>query len=355
VKVSTLDINGKAIKADRIFICTGSIPFIPPIDGINDVELLTNENFFLLDKLPESMIVLGAGAVGTELSQAMNRLGVQVELVEMADGILPREDSELAGIVKNQMLAEGVKIHTASKATRVFKENDRINLVMESQSGDKMISAAKILCASGRTPGIRGLDLEKAGVRYNRAGITVDNYMQTTCKGIYAVGDVTGKMAFSNIANAQGIIAVRNAVLPFKKKMNYSNSAWCTFTSPELAWAGMSEHEAREKFKDSIRIYKHVLNQIDRAKTKEDHIGMVKIICSRKGKILGCGILAEYAGDLIGEVQTVKSLDINLRKLADIIHPYPTYSEVFNKIGRKAQIDDLLNVFAVRIFRKLFF
>jgi pyruvate/2-oxoglutarate dehydrogenase complex dihydrolipoamide dehydrogenase (E3) component len=142
--------------------------------------------------------------------------------------------------------------------------------------------------------------------------------------------------------------------LPFKKKMNYKNAAWCTFTSPELAWAGMSEHEAREKFKDSIRIYTHDLSQTDRAKTKEDHLGMVKIISSKKGRILGCGILAVYAGDLMGEVQVVKSLGIRLRKLADIIHPYPTYAEVFNKIGRKAQIDDLLNILAVRIIRKLF-
>ena len=117
----------------------------------------------------------------------------------------------------------------------------------------------------------------------------------------------------------------------------------------------MSEREARAKYKDSIRIYKHDLSQTDRAKTKEDHLGMVKIISSRKGRILGCGILAEYAGDLMGEVQVVKSIDISLRKLADIIHPYPTYAEVFNKIGRKAQIDDLLNILVVRIFRKLFY
>ena len=352
---NTLSIDRKTIRAKLIFICTGSVPLIPPIDGIKDVELLTNENFFLMDKLPASMIVLGAGAVGTELAQAMNRLGVKVELVDMADSILPREDSELAGIIRKQMEEEGVKIYTSAKASRIFNKNGMINLEMSWQSGNKTLSAEKLLCALGRMPGIKGLDLEKAGVVNSKTGITVDKYMRTTCKNIYAVGDVTGKLAFSNIANAQGIIAVRNAVLPFKKKMNYKNAAWCTFTSPELAWAGMSEREARAKYKDSIRIYKHDLSQTDRAKTKEDHLGMVKIISSRKGRILGCGILAEYAGDLMGEVQVVKSIDISLRKLADIIHPYPTYAEVFNKIGRKAQIDDLLNILVVRIFRKLFY
>ena len=178
--------------------------------------------------------------------------------------------------------------------------------------------------------------------------------MRTTCKGDYAVGDVTGKLAFSHMANAQGIIAVRNAVLPLKKKMDYGNAAWCTFTSPELAAAGMSESAAKEKFKDSIRIYKYDLHQTDRAKTKEDKIGMVKIICDRKGEILGCGILGEYAGDLICEIQVVKTLDLKLRKLADVIHPYPTYAEVFNKTGKKALVDDLLNFPLVRIFRKIF-
>jgi pyruvate/2-oxoglutarate dehydrogenase complex dihydrolipoamide dehydrogenase (E3) component len=350
----TLDVDGRTIKADKIFICTGSIPSIPPISGIDAVDLLTNENFFLLDRLPESMIVLGAGPVGIELSQAMNRLGVKVDLVEMADSILPKEDRELVGILQKRIEAEGVKLHISSKAVHLFMENNRVNLVMESASGDTTIRAQKILCALGRIPGIKGLDLEKAGVEHTKAGITVNQYMQTTCKGIYAAGDVTGKLAFSHMANAQGILAVRNAVLPFKKKINYENAAWCTFTSPELAAAGMSENAAREKFKDNIRIYKYDLHQTDRAKTKEDKTGMVKLICNRRGEILGCGILGEYAGDLIGEIQVVKTFDLKLRKLADVIHPYPTYAEVFNKIGKKALVDDLLNFPAVRIFRKTF-
>lgn len=349
----TLEVDGESLKADKIFLCTGSSPFIPPIDGIHDVDLLTNENFFLLDRLPESMIVLGAGPIGAELSQALNRLGVKVDLVEMAESILPREDRELAGILQNQLQAEGVNLHTSSKAVRVFLENGRVNLIMESPSGESRISADRILCALGRTPVVNGLDLEKTGVAYTRAGITVDKYMRTTCRGIYAAGDVTGKMAFSHMANAQGIVAVRNAVLPFKKKMDYANAAWCTFTSPELAAAGMSESAAREKFKGSVRIYKYDWNQIDRAKTNEESIGMVKILCSSKGKILGCTILGENAGDLIGEIQTAKTLGIRLRKLANVIHPYPTYAEVFNKIGKKALVDDLRNLPAVRIFQKI--
>ena len=193
---NTLSIDRKTIRAKLIFICTGSVPLIPPIDGIKDVELLTNENFFLMDKLPASMIVLGAGAVGTELAQAMNRLGVKVELVDMADSILPREDSELAGIIRKQMEEEGVKIYTSAKASRIFNKNGMINLEMSWQSGNKTLSAEKLLCALGRMPGIKGLDLEKAGVVNSKTGITVDKYMRTTCKNIYAVGDVTENWLF---------------------------------------------------------------------------------------------------------------------------------------------------------------
>lgn len=350
----TLDIDGKSISADKIFICTGSAPFIPLIDGISDIELLTNENFFHMENLPGSIIVLGAGAIGCELSQAMNRLGVKVDLVEMSENILPREDSELTGLLKKILETEGVSIHIGSKATHVSMEKNMVNLLIAGNSGDKTISAEKILCAVGRKPNINGLDLEMAGVEYNKTGIVVDEYMRTTCKGIFATGDVTGKLAFSHMANAQGIVAVRNAVLPFKKKMDYNNAAWCTFTSPELATAGLSESEAREKFNDSIRIYRYDLNQNDRAKTKEEINGMFKIICNQSGKVLGCSILSDNAGDLICEIQVIKTLGINLRKLANIIHPYPTFAEIFNKIGKKALVDDLLNFPAIKVFRKIF-
>lgn len=350
----TLDIDGKSIIADKILICTGSTPFIPLIDGMSDIELLTNENFFRMKNLPGSIIVLGAGAIGCELSQAMNRLGVKVDLVEMSENILPREDSELTGLLEKILENEGVSIHTGFKATRVSMVNNMVNLLITGNSGDKTISAEKILCAVGRKPNTNGLELEMAGVEYNKSGIVVDEYMQTTCKGVYAAGDVTGKLAFSHMANAQGIVAVRNAVLPFKKKMDYNNAAWCTFTSPELATAGMSESEAREKFKDSIRIYRYDLNQNDRAKTKEEINGMFKIICNQSGKVLGCSILSDNAGDLICEVQVIKTLGINLRKFANIIHPYPTYAEVFSKIGKKALVDDLLNFPVIRVLRKIF-
>lgn len=196
------------------------------------------------------------------------------------------------------------------------------------------------------------LDLEKAGVAYSKKGVTVNPNMETTAKGVYAVGDVAGSYMFSHIANAQGIRAAQNAILPINKKMDYTNVSWCTFTSPELATAGLSEKEARERYGDSIRVYEYPYGNIDRAKTKEGSFGMVKLILKQNGKVLGCTILGERAGEIISEVQVVKTLGINFGKLANVIHPYPTYSEVLNKIGKKVLVDNLWNLPVVRWVKK---
>jgi len=348
----TIEVNGEEINAKRIFICTGSSPMIPPIEGINEVDILTNENFFLQENLPESMIVLGAGAIGMEMAQALNRIGVTVDVVEMADSILPSEDRELSSILASLIEKEGVRIHISTKAIKIFRENNKVNVVMEGPDGSSVIAADKILLALGRVPNMDGLELGNAGIKYTKKGIEVDRYLETSAKGVYAAGDVVGPYLFSHMANAQGIRAVQNAILPLKRKINYKNVVWCTFTSPELATAGMSETEARKKYGDTIRVYKNSYDHIDRAKTKTDSSGMVKLILDKRGKVLGCTILGDNAGEIISEIQIVKTLGLKFSKLSGVLYPYPTYGEVFNKIGKKVQIDNLLNLPIVKIFRK---
>lgn len=347
-----IEVNGEIIEAKKIFICTGSSPMVPPIEGLKDIDFLTNENIFLQERLPECMIVLGGGAIGVELSQAMNRLGVEVHLVEMAQNILPREDIELSTMLRSQLEKEGVHIYTSSKAVKVFKEGKNVNLIIQGPNGTESVAGQKILLALGRVPNFNNLNLESLGIKYNKRGIEVNAYMETSCKGVYALGDVASKYMFSHMANAQGIKAVQNALLPINRKMDYSNVAWCTFTSPEFATAGMNENEAREKYGDSIRVYKHSYDDIDRAKTKEGSVGMVKLVCDKKGKVLGCSILGDRAGEIICEVQVVKTLGINFAKLANVIHPYPTYGEVLNKISKKVLVDNLLGIPIVKVFRK---
>lgn len=346
-----LDVSGERIKANKIFISTGSSPLIPNIEGLNGINYLTNENIFTLEKLPENLIVLGGGAIGVELSQAVNRLGVKISLVEMMDSILYREEPEMVGMLEKKLENEGIDLYTSYKAVRVEEKDSMIYLTIVKDGKEKVIKGNKILLALGRTPNLNGLDLDKVGIKYNRKGIEVNELLQTSVKGIYAVGDVVGPYLFSHMANVQAITAVQNALLPLKKKIDYSNVAWCTFCEPELARAGVTEKEAREKFGDSIRVYKHEYSKLDRAKTKEDDEGIVKIICDKKGKVLGASILGSRAGEIISEIQTVKTFGINFGKLSKVIHPYPTYGEVLLKISKKVYIDNILNNPIIKFFR----
>lgn len=338
-----LDVNGNIIKGKKIIISTGSSPFIPPIKGLDKVNFLTNENIFTQEKLPENIIVLGAGAIGVELSQALNRLGIRVSLVEMMDSVLFREEDELAKLLEERLINEGVNIYTSTKAVNVNEVNNKIILEVERNDNIDTLEGDSILLALGRTPNINNLNLEEVEVKFNKRGIEVNEYLETNVKNIYAVGDVVGPYQFSHMANMQGITAVQNAVLPINKKIDYSHVAWCTFSEPELARAGLTEKEARDKYKDDIRVYTETYKNLDRAKTKEDDLGIVKIICDKKGKILGASVLGNRAGEIISEIQTIKTLGINFTKLSKVIHPYPTYSEILVKISKKVYIDNILN------------
>ncbi|MCT4507293.1 MAG: NAD(P)/FAD-dependent oxidoreductase [Tepidibacter sp.] len=338
-----LDVNGNIIKGKKIIISTGSSPFIPPIKGLDKVNFLTNENIFTQEKLPENIIVLGAGAIGVELSQALNRLGIRVSLVEMMDSVLFREEDELAKLLEERLINEGVNIYTSTKAVNVNEVNNKIILEVERNDNIDTLEGDSILLALGRTPNINNLNLEEVEVKFNKRGIEVNEYLETNVKNIYAVGDVVGPYQFSHMANMQGITAVQNAVLPINKKIDYSHVAWCTFSEPELARAGLTEKEARDKYKDDIRVYTETYKNLDRAKTKEDDLGIVKIICDKKGKILGASVLGNRAGEIISEIQTIKTLGINFAKLSKVIHPYPTYSEILVKISKKVYIDNILN------------
>ncbi len=346
-----VEVNGTIYEGKKIVICTGSSPMVPPIDGLKDVPYLTNDTFFRQEDLPKSMLVLGAGAIGMEMAQAMTRLGVEVQVVEMADSILPREDKELTDKLQTKLEAEGCVMHVGTKAVGVTYEDGQVHLTVEKNGAKKSLVGDKILLALGRRPNIEALNLEAAGIAYNKKGITVDDYMRTSAKGVYAVGDVAGPYLFSHMANVQGIQAVQNAVLPvINRKVNYDHVAWTTFTSPELATAGMTEAQARERYGDSIRVYRRSYDELDRAKTKPGSLGEVKLICNRKGKILGCSILGDRAGEMISEVQVIKTLGKNVSKLSGVIHPYPTYSEILNKIGKKAAVDNLFQLPVVRWF-----
>ena len=349
-----IELNEKVIFSEKFVICTGSGPLVPAIEGINDIPYLTNETIFDVEVLPESMIILGAGPIGIELSAALNRLGVKVTVLLRSGQILKKEDKELADRLMGILREQGVEIRTATQTKRFLQQDGKIFADIEDEQGMSQLQAESVLVAIGRKPNLNGLGLEKAGVEFDKKGIKVDRHLRTTAKNIYAAGDVVGPYLFTHIAEYEAVIAATNACLPLPiKKTDYGNVLWCTFTDPELARAGLTESQAREKYGDKIKVYRWEYKSVDRAKTDLATNGLAKVVCNNKGKILGIHILGHAAAELMHEVQLAKSMGFPFSKIASVIHAYPSYSDAIRQPAKRCYIDKLENNFFVKLLRKV--
>lgn len=352
VDAHNVEASGKKMSAKKFLIATGSSPLIPPIPGLDAVPYYTNENIFSLDTLPSSLIILGGGPIGIELAQAMNRLGVAVTVIEMAPAILIREEAELSARLSDILTREGVRLMTGAKVVRVENAGGK-TVIYEKDGAQGRAEADAVLVAAGRKPNIEGLALDQIGIVADRRGIAVDSCLRTTVKNIYAAGDVVGPYQFSHIANYQAILAVSNAFLPFNKRVNYNAVPWCTFTDPELARSGLTEAEAREKYGSKIRVYRAEYAKLDRARTERATEGLAKFVCDTRGKLLGIHILGERAGEVLHEAHAARALGIPLYKLNDVIHTYPTYSELTRQAARAAYIERIASNPVVRLVKWL--
>jgi pyruvate/2-oxoglutarate dehydrogenase complex dihydrolipoamide dehydrogenase (E3) component len=326
---SVLDVDGNFIRADRIVIATGSSPVVPEIPGLDTVSYLTNENIFQLENLPQSLIVLGAGAIGVELCQAMQRLGVKVKLVDSAKTILPREEPEFSEAVQKILWIEGVEIHTSSSAQHVRQDGAEIVLTVQKNGEAEYIRGHALLLALGRRPNTHAMNLADVGIEFDAKGIKVNSYYETTTTGIYAVGDVVGPYLFSHTGGYQARELVRNLFSNnTPKPISKESVAWCTFVEPELAHSGLSEAEARILHGDHVRVFSAQYSDLDRAVVDQKTFGMAKVVCDKHGHILGASILGERACELLCELQVMKQHGIPLQSLQEAIHPYPGYSEI---------------------------
>jgi pyruvate/2-oxoglutarate dehydrogenase complex dihydrolipoamide dehydrogenase (E3) component len=349
-------VGDQTLSSKSFLISTGSSPFIPPVKGMDDVPYLTNETLFDLETLPRSMIILGGGPIGAEMASALNRLGVEITLVQRDERILPRDDEELVEILAENLTGEGIHILTSTEAIACSADATGISLTIRDHGQrTSVLRAAALLVAAGRTPNVEGLELEAAGVEYSKQGIRTDRSLRTTAANIYACGDVLGSYKFSHIAEYHASVAVPNAVLPLpiKRKVSYRDIAWSTFTEPELAHAGLTEKEAREIYGDAIAIYRHSYDEIDRARIDLADVGMSKFICDKRGKLVGIHILGERASDLLHQAQLAKTLGVRFHRIRSMIHIYPTYGDLVKRPAAAAFTDRLQNNFFVKQLRKL--
>ncbi len=334
IDAQTITINGKNISAKKFILATGSSPKIFPIEGLDKVNYLTNIDIFTLDKLPESMIVMGGGPIGVEMAQAFARLGTKVTVVEAMDCIMGREDKEVACFVRQMLEQEGIQFEINAKAKKAEQSAGIIKLTIENKDGSvKIIEAATLLVATGRAPNVQGLDLEKAGVEFAPQGIKVNAHLQTTVKNIYACGDCNGGYQFTHVAEYEARIAALNIRLPFPiLKTDFSSIAWCTYTDPEAASLGLNEDMAKQKG-IAYKVYKYEFTSLDRALAEGQNKGFIKILTDTSRRLIGVQIVGLHAGELIHEWVAVLNGKVDIGKIEKSIHIYPTLAQINKKVS----------------------
>lgn len=318
--------DGVEITARRIVIATGSRAFVPPIPGLDQVPYHTNETIFYAARFPEHLIVIGGGPIGIELAQAHRHLGARVTVLEMFT-ILPKDDPELVAIVRQRLLKEGIDIRENVKITRVEKSANGIAAVLADDTGETRIEGSDILVAAGRRPNVDGLDLEKAGIAYSPKGIQVDERLRTTNKKVFAIGDVAGGYQFTHVAGYHAGIVIRNALFRLPAKADHRSVPWVTYTAPELAQVGLTEAEAKKRYGD-IRLLRWPFHDNDRAQAERATEGLVKVVATPKGRVLGAGVVGAHAGELIQTWVLAMTQNIKIGAVAQMIAPYPTLGEV---------------------------
>jgi len=320
-----LVLNGEIFTSRNTLIATGSRPVMPRVEGLEEVGYLTNESVFDLMNLPSSIVIVGGGPVGVELSQAFERLGAKVTIIQEQERILPREDPEVSESVARVLISEGIDIITNARFVKAGRSGNK--KVATARQGAKLLNfeADEIVLAVGRQPNIEGLNLEAAGIKYDKNGIKVDDYLQTSASNILAIGDVIGGYLFTHVAVYQAGVAVRNALVPVgKKKVDYRVVPWCTFTDPEAARVGLTPEDAEKQYKQ-VRIVKFPWAEIDRAQAENETTGFIKLVLAgKKDEIVGAHMVGARAGEMLGEIALAMQHNLTLNDILGTIHVYPT-------------------------------
>jgi pyruvate/2-oxoglutarate dehydrogenase complex dihydrolipoamide dehydrogenase (E3) component len=324
--------EGIEIKARRFVIATGSSPSVPLIPGLDTTPHLTNETVFDLTARPSHLLIIGAGPIGLELAQAFRRLGSEVTVLEAAEP-LAREDPECAEIVLDQLAREGVQVRSGVAVVRVAAAAPNVQVVVNDGEREETVEGSHLLVATGRRVNTAGLDLERAGIKFDRGGILVDKRLKTANKRVYAVGDVAGGPQFTHVANYHAGLVVRNALFRLPTKVNEDIIPRVTFTDPELAHVGLSEAEAKRR-RYTFRVLRWPYHENDRAQAERDTVGHIKVITSKRGKILGATIVGAAASELITTWTLALNQGLNIGAFTGIVMPYPTLAE----IGKRAAI-----------------
>jgi pyruvate/2-oxoglutarate dehydrogenase complex dihydrolipoamide dehydrogenase (E3) component len=323
----TVRVGENELKARRIVLTPGARPFVPSIPGLRQVRHYTYQTLWDIPALPRHLLVLGAGPTGCEMAQSFARLGARVTMVDAGDQLLARDEPDASALIADVFAREGIGLRLGYHVRRVQQSDGGIHLV----SGDDEIVGDALLVTVGRTPHVTGLGLDVAGVEFGRNGIMVDDYLRTTQPHILAAGDCTGPHYPIHYAAWQGLVAARNALLPWAARGRSEVVPRTTFTDPEVAQVGLTEAQARQMHGDAVSVTTWPISRVDRALAEGETTGFVRLIYRRgrvrSGRLLGVTIVAGSAGEMIHEWVLALQGGVRLSQLTRAMHVYPTYTQ----------------------------
>lgn len=316
--------TGEEIECANLVLAHGSVPVVfPPFDSVEGIW--TSNDVFVMKELPKSILIVGGGVIGVEFATFFSSLNVKVNVVELADHILPNEDSDVAEELKKAFARKGVEILEKSKVTGVEKIDGGYKAIVVGNDGnEKVYNVDRVLVAVGRRPNIPE-DVRSLGVTIDR-GVKTDAHMRTNIDGVYAIGDIRGQIMLAHVASHEGIVAAKN-IAGIDSCADYSAVPSIIFTNPEIASTGLRERDI-DKTKQSVNISKFPLSANGRARTMLENIGFAKVITDAKtGVVLGMSVVSPSATELIMEGVIAVKNHLTAEQLEESIHPHPTLSE----------------------------
>jgi len=328
VSITCEDGTNKEVSSNNIIIATGSAPAVPPINGADLEGIYSSEDILNFESLPKSLIVIGGGVVGMELACIFNAMGTKVTVVEYMPNILGQLDSDITKRLAVSLKKKGIDINLSTKVTNIERSSDGYIVYGEGKKGELKVEAERLLLSAGRTPSVNGLNLEGIGMDFDRKGIKVDSNYETNLKGIYAIGDVNGKIMLAHAASHQGMLAAEK-IMGLKASDLTHIVPSCVFVFPEIASVGITEDEAKKEdmpYKTS----KFMFGANGKALALGEGEGFVKVI-ARDDIIIGVHIMGPHASDLIHEGTLAITHNMKIEDIKNTIHAHPTLSEAFSE------------------------
>lgn len=330
--------SAQSLTADHIIIATGANPFILPGVEVDGSRVYTYEKAILDETLPDSVLIVGAGAIGMEFATIWNSYGVPVTVVEMERTLLPREDEQVSRELARAVKDRGIQVHLRSTVQKVDQQKKKVKVHLETPQGEEVISVDEVLLAASFVPNSQDLGLEKAGVETDTKGfIQIDERMATNIPGVWAVGDVTGKLMLAHVGMEMGIVCAEQIAGVPTPSLDYRMMPRATFCSPQVASFGFTEREAKEQgYEVSTGRFNFRAN--GKALGMNDPRGFVKIVIDTKyGEILGAHLIGPEVTELLGELSLAREMELTPEEIARTVHAHPTLSEAVVEAAKAAQ------------------